>query len=117
MWRQWHPNAVYYSGGGLRVAHRGPWRRVSESRVFPHTGWESPSARLLLAYNPPGRRRAGKDLSGVPVSCQADPHTDTDGANDPALMVIRYLGAGYPGAISLGRQRVPVSLCRHRQIH
>jgi hypothetical protein len=32
-------------------------------------------------------------------------------------MAIHYVGAGHPGAISLKRRRVPVSLRRHRQIH
>jgi hypothetical protein len=73
-----------------------------------------PSARLLLAYSPPGRHRAGKDLLCMAVSCQTDPHTSADTANDPALMVIRYLGVGYPGAILPGRRRVPVSLCCDR---
>jgi transposase InsO family protein len=31
----------------------------------------------------------------MPVSCQADPHTGTDTANDPALMVIRCVRAGH----------------------
>jgi hypothetical protein len=57
------------------------------------------------------------DLSHVPVSHQADPHTSADTTNDLALMVVRCLGAGHPGAISPGRWRVPVSQCRHRQIH
>jgi hypothetical protein len=28
----------------------------------------------------------------MPVSCQADPHTDADAANDPALMVVCRVG-------------------------
>jgi hypothetical protein len=70
----------------------------------------------LQPYSPTGRRPAGKDLLHMPVSRQADPHTGADAANDPALMVTRYLGAGHPGAISPSHRRVPVSLCRHRQI-
>jgi hypothetical protein len=35
----------------------------------------------------------------MPVSCQADSHTDVDTANDPALMVIHHVGAGHPGSI------------------
>jgi hypothetical protein len=53
----------------------------------------------------------------IPVSCQADPHTGADAANDSALMAIRCLGVGHPGAISPGHRRVPVSLCHQRQIH
>jgi hypothetical protein len=53
----------------------------------------------------------------MPVSCQADPQTGADAANDLALMAIHCVGVGYPGAISLGRRRVPVSIRRHRQIH
>jgi hypothetical protein len=82
------------------------------------TRWSvKPSARILLAYSPLGRRRAGKDLSHMPVSCQVDPHISADATNDPALMAIRCLGAGHPGAISPGCRRVSVSLCRHQQIH
>jgi hypothetical protein len=50
------------------------------------------------------------------VSCQADPHTDADAANDPALMAIRCVGAEHPGAISSSRRRVLVSLRCHQQI-
>jgi hypothetical protein len=70
-----------------------------------------------MAYSPPGRRPAGKDLAHMPVSCQANPHTSANATNDPTLMAIRCLGVGHPGAISPGRRRVLVSLCRHRQIH
>jgi hypothetical protein len=51
------------------------------------------------------------------VPRQADPHADTDTANDPALMTLRCVGAGHRGAISPRRRRVPVPLCRHRQVH
>jgi hypothetical protein len=50
----------------------------------------------------------------VSVSRQADPHTDTDAANDPALIALRCVGAGHRGAISPRRRRVPVPLRRHR---
>jgi transposase InsO family protein len=36
-------------------------------------------------------------MQGVPVSCQVDPHTGADAANDPTLMVIYHLGVGYAG--------------------
>jgi hypothetical protein len=51
------------------------------------------------------------------VSCQANPHTSTDTAKDPALMTIHYVGAGHPRAIPPGLRRVPVPLCHHQQIH
>jgi hypothetical protein len=53
----------------------------------------------------------------MPVLHKTDPHTSVDATNDPALMTIHCLGAGHFGAIPPGRQRIPVSLCRHRQIH
>jgi hypothetical protein len=53
----------------------------------------------------------------MPVSCQVDPQTGVDAANGLALMAICCVGAGYPGVISPGHRRVPVPLCRHRQIH
>jgi hypothetical protein len=51
------------------------------------------------------------------VPHQADPHTSTHVANDPALMALRCVGAGHREAISLRRRRVPVPLCRHSQVH
>jgi transposase InsO family protein len=36
----------------------------------------------------------------MPVPCQADPHTSTDTANDPALMALLCVGARHCGAIS-----------------
>jgi hypothetical protein len=51
------------------------------------------------------------------VPRQADPHTGTDDANDPALMTLHCVGARQRGAISLRCRRVPIPLCRHRQVH
>jgi hypothetical protein len=67
-------------------------------------------AWLLLAYNDLGCRRAGKDLQGMPVSCQANPHTGTNTTNDLAFMVFRCVGVGDPGTIPQGRRMVPVSI-------
>jgi hypothetical protein len=61
-----------------------------------------------VAYSSSGRRRAGKDLQGVSVPHQADPHVGTDTANDPALMTLHCVGAGHHGAISLRRRRIPI---------
>jgi hypothetical protein len=52
----------------------------------------------------------------VSVPHQADPHTGTDAANDPALMTLRYVGAGHRGVISPRRQRVLIPVCHHRQV-
>jgi hypothetical protein len=49
----------------------------------------------------------------VSVSRQADPHTGTDAANDPALIALRCVGAGHRGAFSPRRRRVPVPLRHH----
>jgi hypothetical protein len=51
------------------------------------------------------------------ILCQADPHADTDNANDPALMALHCVGAEHRWAISPCHWRVPVPLCRHRQVH
>jgi hypothetical protein len=59
-------------------------------------------AWLLLAYNPSGFHRAGKEVQGVPVSCQAHPHIDADAANDPILMGICRVGVGHPGSVPQG---------------
>jgi transposase InsO family protein len=75
------------------------------------------SVNPLLAYSSLGRRRAGKDLQGVSVPRQADPHAGTDAADDPALMALRCVGAGHRGAIFPRRRRIPIPVCRHRQIH
>jgi transposase InsO family protein len=56
---------------------------------------------ILLAYSPPGHRRAGEDLQGLTV-----PHTSTDAANDPALMALCCVGAKHRGTISPRRRRV-----------
>jgi hypothetical protein len=56
-------------------------------------------------------------MRGMPVPRQADPHTCVDAANDPALMAIRRMGAEHPGSILQGRQRIPVFVRRHRQVH
>jgi hypothetical protein len=53
----------------------------------------------------------------VLVPRQADPHAGTDTANDLALMTLRCVGAGHRGAISPRRRRIPIPVCRHRQIH
>jgi hypothetical protein len=74
-------------------------------------------ALILLAYSSPGCRRAGKDLQGVSVPRQADLHAGIDAANDPTLMALHCVGAGHHGAISPRRRRIPIPVCRHRQIH
>jgi hypothetical protein len=51
------------------------------------------------------------------VPRQADPHAGTDAADDPTLVALRCVGAGHHGAISLRRQRIPIPVCHHRQIH
>jgi hypothetical protein len=51
------------------------------------------------------------------VPRQVDPHDSVDAANDPALMALRYVGAGHRGAISPCHRRVPVPLRHHRQVH
>jgi hypothetical protein len=56
-------------------------------------------------------------MRGVPVSCQADPHTGADAANDPALMVVHRVGAGHPGPIPQGHRRILVSVRCRRQVH
>jgi transposase InsO family protein len=38
-------------------------------------------------------------MRGVSVPRQADPHTDADAANDPALMVIFHIGARHPRSV------------------
>jgi hypothetical protein len=53
----------------------------------------------------------------MPVPRQADPHASTYAINDPALMALYCVGAGHHGAISPRHWRVPVPLCRHRQVH
>jgi hypothetical protein len=53
----------------------------------------------------------------VSVPRQADPHADTNAANDPALMTLRCVGAGHRGAFPSRRRRVPITLCCHRQVH
>jgi hypothetical protein len=65
---------------------------------------------ILLAYSSPGRRQAGKDMQGMSVPRQADPHAGTDAANDPALMALRCVGAGHHGAISRHRRRFGSSM-------
>jgi hypothetical protein len=40
----------------------------------------------------------------MPAPCQANPHTGTDAANDPTLMVICCVGPGHPEAIPRGHQ-------------
>jgi transposase InsO family protein len=55
------------------------------------------SVNPLLAYSSPGRRRASKDLQGVTVPRQADPHAGTDAANDLALMALRCVGLDIVG--------------------
>jgi hypothetical protein len=49
----------------------------------------------------------------MPVSWQANLHTGADATNDPALIAIRCVGAGYPGVISPDHQRILVSVRRH----
>jgi hypothetical protein len=56
-------------------------------------------------------------MQGVPVSCQADPHTGADTVNDPALMTICHVGEGHLGPIPQGRWRILISVRRHQQIH
>jgi hypothetical protein len=53
----------------------------------------------------------------MPVPRQEDPRTSTDAANDPTLMTLRFVRAGYRGAISPRRRRVPVPLYHHRQVY
>jgi hypothetical protein len=51
--------------------------------IIPHADWEGISPWLLLTYNSLGcRQRAGQEMQGVPVPCQADPHTSSGAAND-----------------------------------
>jgi hypothetical protein len=78
---------------------------------------ESLLAWLLLAYSPPRCHRASKEIYGMPVSRQTDPYTSADIANDPALMDIHGMGAGYPRTIPQGHRRVPVPVHHHRQVH
>jgi hypothetical protein len=56
-------------------------------------------------------------MQGMPVSCQADPHTSADATNDPALMVVCPVGAGHPGSVPLGRWWIPLSVRHRRQVH
>jgi hypothetical protein len=58
-----------------------------------------------------------KTLQDMSVPCQADSHANTGTTNDPALMALRCVGAKHHGAISPRRRRVPIPLCRHRQVH
>jgi hypothetical protein len=51
------------------------------------------------------------------VPCQADPHTDVDTTNDPALMALRSVGARHRGAIFPHHRRVPIPPRHHQQIH
>jgi hypothetical protein len=90
---------------------------VREPHIFPHVGQKRLLVWILLAYSSPGRRRAGKNLQGVSIPRQTDPHASTDAANDPALMTLRCVGAGHRWAISPRRQRIPIHVCRRRQIH
>jgi hypothetical protein len=72
---------------------------------------------LLVAYSPLVCHRAGKELQGVLVSCQADPHIGADTVNDPTLMAVCHVGAGHPGTIPQGRRWILVSVCHCRQVH
>jgi hypothetical protein len=56
-------------------------------------------------------------MQGMPVPCQADPHTGVDIANDPVLMAICRMGAGHPGTVPQGCQRISVSVHQHQQVH
>jgi hypothetical protein len=56
-------------------------------------------------------------MQGMPVSLQTDPYISANAANDPAFMAIHGMGAGHPGTVPQGRQRVPVPIRCHRQVH
>jgi transposase InsO family protein len=72
---------------------------VRQPRIFPYIGWYILLTWLLLAYSHLGHHRAGKDLQGMSVSCQANPHTGTNTVNDLDLMAIHHVGARHPGTI------------------
>jgi hypothetical protein len=56
-------------------------------------------------------------MQGVPVSCQADPHTNSNAANVPAVMAVSHVGAGHARTIFQVRWRIPVPVRHRRQVH
>jgi hypothetical protein len=56
-------------------------------------------------------------MQGIPVLCQAYPHTGAYAANDPTLMSICRVEAGHPRSVHQGRRRIPMSVRCHRQVY
>jgi hypothetical protein len=79
----------------LTEVHRGECGNHASSRTLVGKTF---LVWILLAYSSPRCRRAGKDLQGMSVPCQVDPHAGTDAANDPALMVFVVWGLDIVGS-------------------
>jgi hypothetical protein len=83
--------------------------------THPHR--QSIPHRLLLALRTRGHHRAGQEIRGVPVPCQANPPTCARATDHSTHLAIRRLGPRHPGSIPTSARGLPLPLRRHWQVH